>query len=121
MLTGLLHRSVCTCNNEDSTVHLSCTGDHVLNVVSMAGAVNVSVVTLFGLVLNVSGVDRDTSCSFFRSVIDLVICHELVISVKKRESLGYSCGKGSLTMVNVADSTNVDMGLGSFKFCLCHL
>ncbi len=73
MLTGLGHRAVSSSNNQDSAVHLSSTGDHVLHVVSVAGAVNVSVVTLGGLVLNVSGVDGDTTRSLFRSLIDVVV------------------------------------------------
>ena len=64
-------------NDQDSAVHLSSTGDHVLNVVSMARAVNVSVVALLGLVLNVSGVDRDTTSTLLRSLIDVSVVHEL--------------------------------------------
>ena len=37
------------------------------------------------------------------------------------QSLGDSSGQSGFTMVNVADGTNVNMGFGSFKFCLCHL
>ena len=70
MLFSLSHRAVGSSDNKDSTVHLSSTGDHVLDIVSMAGAVNVSIMTLFGLVLNVSGVDRYTTLSLFGSLID---------------------------------------------------
>ena len=71
MLTGLRHRAVSSGYNQDSTVHLSSAGDHVLNVVGMARAVNVSVVTLVGLILNVSGVDGDAALLLFRSLIDV--------------------------------------------------
>ena len=70
VLTGLGHRAVGSGHDEDSAVHLSSTGDHVLDVVGVARAVNVGVVTLLGLVLNVSGVDRDTTLALFRSLID---------------------------------------------------
>ena len=43
VLSGLRHRTVSCSNYEDSAVHLSSAGDHVLNVVGVAGAVNVSV------------------------------------------------------------------------------
>ena len=100
-------------------VHLSSTGDHVLNVVGVAGAVNVSVVTVSSLVLNVTGVDRDTTSSLFGSVVDLVISQELS-AVTKRKILGDSSGKSGLTVVNVTDGTNVYMGFISFELCLCH-
>jgi hypothetical protein len=53
VLAGLWHRTVSCRNNDDCAVHLSSTGNHVLNEVSVAGAVNVSVVTVLGAVFNV--------------------------------------------------------------------
>ena len=80
VLAGLLERTVGSSNDEDCAVHLSSTGDHVLNIVSVARAVNVSVVTSFGLVLNVTGVDCDTTSLLFGSVVDLVVCQELNVA-----------------------------------------
>ena len=76
VLTGLWHWAVCSGYNEDSAVHLSSTSDHVLNVVSMSWAVNVSVVSLVGFVLNVRSVDCDTTFSFFWSFIDVSVIGE---------------------------------------------
>ena len=121
VFTSLLHRTVGSSNNEDSAVHLSSTGDHVLNVVGVTGAVNVSIVTCFSvsystcLVLIV--IPR---ASFFGSVIDLVVSDEFDVAVCKRKNLCDSSGKSCLAVVNVTDGTNVYMGLGSFKLCLCH-
>lgn len=42
-----------------SPVHLRGTGDHVLHVIGVSGAVDVRVVPFFRLVLHVRGVDRD--------------------------------------------------------------
>ncbi len=117
---GLSHRTVCCSDNKDSTVHLSSTGDHVLDVVSMARAVNVSIVTCSSLILNVSGVDCDTTLSLFRSLIDVSVVNECSLTLHCEGLCDSSC-QSSLTMVNVADSTNVDMGFGSVKFFLCHL
>ena len=61
VLTGLSHGAVGSGDDQDSAVHLSSAGDHVLDIVGVARAVNVSIVTLVGLILNVSGVDRDTT------------------------------------------------------------
>ena len=119
VLTGLRHRAVSSGNDEDSAVHLCSTGDHVLNIVSMARAVNVSVVTLVRFILNVSGVDRDTTLSLFRSLIDHGVILELCLALQS-ENLRDSSSKSSLTMVNVTDCTDVYMGLISFELSLCH-
>ena len=55
VLAGLRHRAVGGGNDEDGAVHLGGTGDHVLDVVGVAGAVDVSVVALLGLVFDVRG------------------------------------------------------------------
>ena len=119
MLLGLSHRTIGRSNNKDSTIHLCSTGDHVLNIVSMARAVNVSIVTLVSLILNVSSVDGDTSFSLLGSLIDVSIVLELCLTLEGK-ILGDSSGKSSLAVVNVTDGTNVYMGLGSFKLLLCH-
>ncbi len=58
MLLGLWHRSVGSANNQDRAVHLSGTGDHVLDKVSVTRAVDVCVVPVFRLVLHVRCSDR---------------------------------------------------------------
>ena len=119
VLASLRHRTVGCGANEDSSVHLCSTGNHIFNIVGVSGAVNVSIVTLFGLVLNVSGVYRDSSCFLFRSFIDFVILHLLSFALRRAVHRD-SCGKSGLAVVNVADSTNVNVRLSSFKLCFCH-
>ena len=77
VLTGLGHRAVSGRANQDRTVHLRSTGDHVLDVVGVTRAVDVSVVTALGLVLDVSGGDGDTALALFRSIVNLVKCLDL--------------------------------------------
>ena len=72
MLTSLGHRAVGGGDHEDGAVHLGSTSDHVLDVVSVTGAVNVSVVTILGLVLDVSDRDRDAALTLLGSLVDLV-------------------------------------------------
>ena len=55
VLTSLGHWTVSGRYNQDSTIHLCCTGDHVLDVVGMAGAVNMSIVTFVCFVFNMGG------------------------------------------------------------------
>ena len=119
VLTGLWHRTVCSRNNEDSAVHLSSTGDHVLNVVSMSWAVNVSVVSFCSLVLNVRSVDGDTTFSLFWSFIDVSVVFEFSLTFEG-QSFGDSSSQSSFTVVNVTDGTNVNMWLVSFEFSFCH-
>ena len=77
MLTSLSHNTISSSDNEDRAVHLSCAGDHVLDIVSVAGAVNVCIVSLFGLILDVSGGDCYTTGLLFRSLVDLIESNSL--------------------------------------------
>jgi len=119
VLASLGHRTVCTCNHDDSAVHLSSTGNHVLNVVSVSGAVNVSVVTVSGLVFYVSGVDGDTAFLFFGSVVDLIErLHFRKTFLSQNGSNGG--GKGGFAVVNVADCADVNVRFRSFEFLFSH-
>ena len=121
MLTGLRHRAVGGGDHEDSTVHLSSTGDHVLDVVSVTGGVDVCVVTLLGLVLHVGDVDGNTTGLLFRGLVDLIEREGSVeIGVLLREHLGDSCGQGGLAMVDVTDGANVYVRLGPLELSLRH-
>ena len=72
VLTCLWHRTISSSTNQDCTIHLSSTSNHVLYIVSVSRTVNVCIVTLFCLILNVSRVDSDTTLFLLRSVVDLV-------------------------------------------------
>lgn len=72
VLSCLSHNTICSSYNKDSSVHLSSTCDHVLNVIGMTWAVNMCVVTFLCLILNVSCGDCDTTFSFFRCFIDIL-------------------------------------------------
>ena len=116
----LRHRSVRCCNNQDRTIHLRCAGDHVLDVVRVTRAVNMCIVTLFGFVFNVSGVDCDTTSLFFRSAVDLVISH-FRRSTLLCQVLRDRCRQGRFAMVYVTDGTNVYVSLSTVKLLFCHL
>ena len=122
VLTGLRHRTVSGGDNKDSTIHLSSTSNHVLNVVSVAWAVYVGIVTVSGLVLDVGRVDGDTTLLLLRGVVDLVEGLDLVgvTSDSLSENLGNGGGQGRLTVVNMANCTDVDMRFGSLECFFCH-
>jgi len=111
VLTGLGHGTIGSSNDQDSAVHLSSTSDHVLDVVSM------SVVTSVGLILNVSGVDRDTTSTLLRSLIDVGIIHEVCVALQS-QVLGDSGGQSGLAVVNVTDGADVHMRLRTVELCL---
>ena len=73
VLAGLRHRAVSGGTDQDGAVHLGSTGDHVLDVVGVARAVNVGVVTVGGFVFDVGGVDGDAARLFFRRRVNLVV------------------------------------------------
>src|SRR5207253_3055190 len=59
VLAGLRHGAVVGGDDEDGAVHLGGAGDHVLDVVGVAGAVDVGVVAVGRLVLDVRHGDGD--------------------------------------------------------------
>ena len=119
MFTGLGHRAISCRYYEDSAIHLSCTGDHVLYIVGMPWAVNMCIVTFFGFIFNGGGVDRDTTGSFFRSFINGSIVQEVCLAFFGQH-FGDSSGQGCFTMIDMTDGANVNMRFCSFVMSFCH-
>ena len=119
MFAGLGHRAVSSGHDEDGAVHLGSTGHHVLHVVGVPRAVDVSVVTVSSGVFDVRSVDRDTTSLFFRSVVDFVetLGAGEAASSESRADCG---GQSGFTVVNVADGANVAVRLASVKMFFCH-
>ncbi len=119
VLAGLGHGAVRGGHHEDAAVHLRGAGDHVLDVVGVAGAVDVRVVALVALVLDVGGVDRDAALFFFGSGVDAVVGHRLCLA-----RLGQDRGDGGrqrgLAVVDVADGAHVHVRFRSLEFVLGH-
>ena len=72
VLARLRHRAVGRRDDQDRAVHLRRAGDHVLDVVGVARAVDVGVVAVLGLVLDVRGRDRDPALLLLGRVVDLL-------------------------------------------------
>jgi hypothetical protein len=75
-------------------------------------------VALCALVLYVRGVNGNTAGFFFRSVVNAVI-RSCFCATGFGQNGGNSCGQSGFTVVNVANSAYVDVGLGPVKF-ICH-
>ena len=119
VLAGLGHRAVGGRAHQDRAVHLRRTGDHVLHVVGVPGAVDVRVVAVGGLVLDVRGVDRDAARLFFRRRVDLVVGLGLAAELGRQHRRDRRRQR-RLAMVHVTNRAHVHVRLGAFKFAFCH-
>ena len=120
MFARLRHRAVGGADDEDRAVHLSSARDHVLDVVGVARAIDVRVMTLVRLVLDMRRVDRDAALPLLRSLVDVRVVLELRHALLG-QNLRDCCRQRRLAVIDVADRTDVDMRLGSLKLLLCHI
>ena len=120
VLAGLGHRPVVRRDDEDRPVDLRRTGDHVLDVVGVAGHVDVRVVAFVRLVLDVGDLDRDAARLLLGRGVDLLERDVLHVRVALVEDLGDRRGQGRLAVVNVTHRPDVDVGLRSFELLLGH-
>ncbi|CRH68726.1 Uncharacterised protein [Chlamydia trachomatis] len=122
MFTGLSHWTVGSSNHEDCAIHLSGTSDHVLNVISVAWGVHVSIVACSRLILDVGDVNGNAALLLFWSGVDLIeVILRVQIWILAMQHLRNSRGQGSLTVINVTDGTNVNMRLSTLVLFLCHV
>ena len=98
---------------------LGCAGNHVLHIVSVTRAVHVSVVTVFGFVFDVCGIDGNAAGLFFRRAVDLVVTLGFATEFL-RQDRGDRSGQGGLAVVNVTDGANVDVRFGPFELFPSH-
>src|SRR3989338_8287784 len=99
MFAGLRHWAVWCGHNQDGGVHLGGAGDHVLNVVGVTRTIDMSVMTLVGLVLDVISRDSNTALFLFWGVIDLINGPFLGLA-RLREHVGDRGSQGSFTMID---------------------
>jgi hypothetical protein len=90
VLTGLGHLTVGGGHDDDGTVHVGGTSNHVLDVIGVTGAVDVGIVAVVGLVLDVGGGDGDTTLALLRRLVDGAVLEELGVAL-----LGLTLGDGS--------------------------
>ena len=119
VLAGLGHRAVGRGDDEDRAVHLGGAGDHVLDVVGVAGAVDVGVVALVGLVLDVGDGDGDAPLPLLGGVVDRVEGAVLGLALEG-QVLGDRRGQRRLAVVDVADRADVHVRLGALELLLGH-
>ena len=121
VLARLGHRAVGGGDDEDGTIHLSSAGNHVLDVVGVAGAVDVSVVALPGLILLVGDGDGDAALTLLGSLVDVLEGDERRLAARGlRENLGDGRGQRGLAVVDVTNGTDVYVRLRTIELLLGH-
>src|SRR5690554_738752 len=120
VLTSLRHGAVSCGANQDSAVHLGRPGDHVLNIIRVARAVYVCVVTGRRIVLNVRGRDGDTTRTLFRCVIDLIESTALTSTPSFVTYTSQGGWQSGVTMVNVTNGAHVYVRLVTFNVWFSH-
>ena len=113
VLARLRHRAVDGADHEDRAVHLRGAGDHVLDVVGVARAVDVRVVPVRGRVLDVARRDRQ-DLRLVAAALRLGRLGDLVVRDELRPALvgghlGERRGQRRLAVVDVADGADVDV------------
>jgi hypothetical protein len=89
VLTGLGHLAVRGGDDDDGAVHVGGSGNHVLDIIGVTGAVDVGVMPGVGLVLDMGGCDGDTTLALLGRLVDFAILEELCVAL-----LGLSLGDG---------------------------
>ena len=119
VLAGLRHRAVGRAHHQDRAVHLRGAGDHVLDVVGMARAIDVRVMALVGFVFDVRGGDGDAARLLFRRLVDLVVGGKFRLTFF-RQDLGDRRRQRRLAVIDVTDRADIAMRLGALEFFLGH-
>src|SRR4029434_230013 len=118
VLTGLGHGAVHGGDHQDGAVHLCRTGDHVLHVVGVAGAVHVGVVAVLGLIFHVGGGDgqnlgRITAALGLGGLGHRIVGDELG-ETQGIGDVGQGGGQRGLALIDMADGSDVDVGFFPF-------
>src|SRR3989344_4999635 len=123
VLTRLGHHAVGGSDHEDRTVHLGCAGDHVFDVVGVAGSVYVCIVPIGCLILGVRERDGDAARLLFRCLVDVVYAlHSGRVATPRFVQHSEDCRReGGLAVVHVPDGADVDVRLTAIKFFCCHM
>ena len=121
MLLGLGHRTFRGVHHQDGAVHLGRAGDHVLDEVGMARAVNVGVMTLVALILNVRNRDGQG--------LGLIAHRAAFGDLRVRLGLGQALlclhhdnrsRQSGFAVVNMSDGADVNVRLRSLELLFSH-
>lgn len=72
-----IHLTIGSSNDDDGTIHVGGTSNHVLNVIGVTRAVDVGIVAALGLELDVGSGDGDTTLALLRSLVNGGVVEEV--------------------------------------------
>ena len=97
-------------NNENTTIHWTCTSNHVFNEIGVTGTVNMRIVTIFSLILNMWSVDSDTTFLFLWRIVDFGIVLECIqIGIGLVETLWNGSSQSGFAVIDVTNGTNIQV------------
>src|SRR5580692_1014626 len=114
------HRAVGRGDNEDRAVHLGGAGNHVLDVVGMAGTVHVRVVALGRFVFLMRDGNRNPTLFLFGSVVDLVDA-DFLREPLCRKAMHDRSRQRRLSMIDVTRRADVYVRLIPLELLFSHL
>src|ERR1035437_53454 len=120
MFSRLRHWTISGRTDQNRTILLTSTRNHIFNIVTVARAVDVRIMATYRFILNMSSVDSNASLFFFRCIVNF-FKRNVVSTTLFRKNFSYSSRQGRLTMINMSDSSHINVWFSSFKFLLAHL
>ena len=105
MFSGHRHRSISGGYHEYTGIHLGCTSDHILDVVDMAWAIHMGVMTIISLIFKSSSIDGDTSSFFLGCLIDRSVFQIFSLLLRRQIFCNGGC-QGRLTVIDVTDRSH---------------
>ena len=100
MLASLWHGTVCSRDDEDATVHSRGSCDHVLHVICVTWAIDMTVMAILCFVFNRGGINGNTSCLLLWRLVDISIVLERRCILLRQVLCNGSC-KRRFTMINM--------------------
>src|SRR4030043_1673099 len=119
MFTCLRHWSIRSANHQYCAIHLSRTGNHILNIVGMPRTIHVSIVPFRSLILNMGDSDCQAAGFLFRCIIDGIEGTKLSIPLLGQAQSDSRC-QSRLTVVNMTYGSHIQMWFCTLKDFLCH-
>lgn len=113
MFSSLRHSSISSWNNKDTTIHSGSTSNHVFYIICVTWTIYMAIMSSFRLVFNCWSINCNTSSFFFWCFINISVILEFGATFFCKifcDSSSQSC----FSMINVTNSSNIQMRLTSF-------